>query len=80
MSLARATELRCRCIKTETKIIHPKHMQNVELIPKGPHCKNVEVIATLKNGQEVCLEPSSPWVEKIIKRILESSKTPRPEQ
>ncbi|XP_069084055.1 interleukin-8-like [Pleurodeles waltl] len=75
MSLARmGTELRCQCIKTESRIIHPKHIQTVELIQSGAHCSNVEVIATLKSGQAVCLDPSAKWVEKIIKRILERAK------
>ncbi|OCU00046.1 alveolar macrophage chemotactic factor [Xenopus laevis] len=78
MSLTRIQELRCLCIKTESKPIHPKHIKNIEVIPNGPHCKNVEVIITLTNGEEVCLEPSAPWVKKIIDKILASSKTPEP--
>ncbi|XP_030044839.1 interleukin-8-like [Microcaecilia unicolor] len=75
MSLAQmGTELRCQCIKTESRFIHPRLMQIVDLIPSGPHCSNVEVIATLKSGQRVCLEPTAPWVIRIIKKILESSK------
>nr|XP_033818005.1 interleukin-8-like [Geotrypetes seraphini] len=74
-SLARmGAELRCQCVKTESGFISARLMQNVELIPSGPHCSNVEVIATLKSGQRVCLEPTAPWVERIIKKILESSK------
>ncbi|OCT97276.1 alveolar macrophage chemotactic factor [Xenopus laevis] len=76
MSLTRIQELRCLCIKTESKLIHPKHIKNIEVIPNGPHCKNVEVIVTLTNGQDICLEPSAPWVKKIIDKILDSSKTP----
>ncbi|KAG8454225.1 hypothetical protein GDO86_000749 [Hymenochirus boettgeri] len=78
MSLSRVQELRCFCLKTESTPIHPKHIQNIEVIPKGPHCKNVEVIATLSNGKEVCLEPTAPWVKRIIDKILASSKTPAP--
>ncbi|XP_069486717.1 interleukin-8-like [Ambystoma mexicanum] len=75
MSLARmGTELRCQCINTESRIIHPKQIRTVELIQSGAHCPNVEVIATLTSGQVVCLDPSAKWVEKIIRRILESSK------
>ncbi|XP_078532168.1 interleukin-8-like isoform X2 [Lissotriton helveticus] len=75
MSLARmGTELRCQCIKTESNFIHPKHIQNVELIQSGAHCKNLEIIATMKSGQVVCLDPSAKWVEKIIKIILKSSR------
>ncbi|XP_063281376.1 interleukin-8-like [Pelobates fuscus] len=78
MPMARMNELRCICISTETKFVSPKYFQNVEIIPKGPHCKNVEVIVTLKNGQEVCLEPTISWVKKIVNKILDSSKTAAP--
>ncbi|NXL91596.1 IL8 protein, partial [Alectura lathami] len=72
MALARSgTELRCQCINTHSKFIHPMFIQNVNLTPSGPHCKNVEVIATLKDGREVCLEPSAPWVKRIIETILD---------
>ncbi|KAF2976436.1 hypothetical protein EK904_013668 [Melospiza melodia maxima] len=70
-----AIELRCQCISTHSKFIHPKFIQNVNLTPSGPHCKNVEVIATLRNGREVCLEPSAPWVKLIIKAILDKANT-----
>ncbi|NXC47515.1 IL8 protein, partial [Penelope pileata] len=72
MALARSgIELRCQCIDTHSKFIHPKFIQNVNLTPSGPHCKNVEVIATLSDGREVCLDPTAPWVKVIIKAILD---------
>ncbi|NXH21442.1 IL8 protein, partial [Bucco capensis] len=71
-ALARsAVELRCQCVGTHSKFIHPKFIQNVNLTPSGPHCKNVEVIATLTDGRDVCLEPTAPWVKLIIKAILD---------
>ncbi|KAM4709329.1 interleukin-8-like [Discoglossus pictus] len=80
MSLARVTELRCLCVKTHSSFIHPKHFQTVQLFPKGASCENVEVIVTLKTGSEVCLEPTAPWVQKIINRIFENSKTKKDKQ
>ncbi|XP_052636989.1 interleukin-8-like isoform X1 [Harpia harpyja] len=68
-----AIELRCQCPSTHSKFIHPKFIQNVNLTPSGPHCKNVEVIATLTDGREVCLEPTAPWVKLIIKAILDKA-------
>ncbi|XP_051650504.1 interleukin-8-like [Manacus candei] len=73
-----AIELRCQCIGTHSRFIHPKFIQNVNLSPSGPHCKNVEVIATLKDGRELCLEPTAPWVKLIIKAILDKA-NPKPE-
>ncbi|KAI6069463.1 IL8 protein, partial [Asarcornis scutulata] len=63
-------ELRCQCISTHSKFIHPKSIQDVKLTQSGPHCKNVEIIATLKDNREVCLDPTAPWVQLIVKAIL----------
>ncbi|KAL8165936.1 UNVERIFIED_CONTAM: Interleukin-8 [Gekko kuhli] len=74
VSLARiGGELRCQCINTHSRFIPPKNIQDVKLTQSGPHCKNVEVIATLKDGREVCLEPTAPWVKMIIKAILDKA-------
>ncbi|XP_033891758.3 interleukin-8-like [Acipenser ruthenus] len=67
-------ELRCQCIKKESRFIHPRQIRNVELFPSGPHCKDAEIIATLKSGDQICLEPTARWVKIVIKKILESSK------
>ncbi|XP_043917080.1 interleukin-8-like [Protopterus annectens] len=77
ISLSRM-ELRCQCINKESRFIHPKNMKSVELIPSGPHCKELEVIITMNSGNQVCVDPNVPWVKQIIKRILESSKTTPP--
>ncbi|XP_024079969.3 interleukin-8-like [Terrapene carolina triunguis] len=71
-------ELQCRCLQTHAGLIPPKRIANVELIPEGPHCGVPEVIATLRDGREVCLEPTAPWVKMIVTKILNrpSSKIP----
>ncbi|NXE78246.1 IL8 protein, partial [Cochlearius cochlearius] len=61
---------RCLCISTHSKFIPPKAIQDVRLSQRGPHCKNVEIIATLKGGRRVCLEPAAPWVRLTVKAIL----------
>uniref|UniRef100_A0A8B9ZMH7 C-X-C motif chemokine n=1 Tax=Anas zonorhyncha TaxID=75864 RepID=A0A8B9ZMH7_9AVES len=69
-SMMLAAELRCHCIRNVRRLMLPKHLANVEIIPKGPHCKAVEIIATLKNSQQICLDPQAKWVKMIINRIL----------
>ncbi|NWI28044.1 IL8 protein, partial [Sula dactylatra] len=71
-TLAKAEEkgFRCLCISTHSKFIPPKAIRNVRLSQRGPHCKNVEIIATLKGGRQVCLEPTVPWVQLTVKAIL----------
>ncbi|XP_033070348.1 growth-regulated alpha protein isoform X2 [Trachypithecus francoisi] len=67
------TELRCHCLQT-LQGIHPKNIQSVNVKAPGPHCAEIEVIATLKNGQKACLNPASPMVKKIIEKMLNSDK------
>uniref|UniRef100_A0A8C3HI07 C-X-C motif chemokine n=1 Tax=Chrysemys picta bellii TaxID=8478 RepID=A0A8C3HI07_CHRPI len=62
--------LRCHCLQTVSGLISPKHLLHVEIIPKGPQCGTVEVIATLKTSQQICLDPEAKWVKMIINRIL----------
>ncbi|XP_048461196.1 interleukin-8-like [Rhincodon typus] len=66
--------LRCQCIKTNSKFIHPKHMENIEIIPSGPHCPTIEIIATLKSRSQVCLDPNAVWVKKIIDMMINGPK------
>ncbi|XP_055451602.1 C-X-C motif chemokine 2-like [Psammomys obesus] len=68
-----ATELRCQCLKTLPRIDF-KSIQSLTVTPPGPHCTQTEVIATLKNGQEVCLDPEAPLVQRIIQKILKKGK------
>ncbi|XP_047422677.1 growth-regulated protein homolog gamma-like [Sciurus carolinensis] len=63
------TELRCQCLQT-VQGIHLKNIQSVKVTPSGPHCAQIEVLATLKNGQEACLNPEAPVVKKIIHKML----------
>ncbi|KFP26135.1 Interleukin-8 [Colius striatus] len=60
----------CLCINTHSKFIPPKAIQSVRLSQRGPHCKNVEIIAMLKDGRQICLEPTAPWVQLTVKAIL----------
>ncbi|EMP32961.1 hypothetical protein UY3_09915 [Chelonia mydas] len=39
-------ELRCRCLQTASGLMSPKHLVHVEIIPKGPQCGTVEVMAS----------------------------------
>ncbi|XP_034044853.1 interleukin-8 [Thalassophryne amazonica] len=67
-------EQRCRCILTEDKTSIISHIQKVELIPASSHCEETEIIATLKTGEEVCLDSQALWVKKVIQKILANKK------
>ncbi|CAD7669039.1 unnamed protein product [Nyctereutes procyonoides] len=66
-------ELRCVCL-TATPGIHPRMIAKVQVVAAGPQCPKVEVIATLKNKREVCLDPETPVLKKVIQKILDSGR------
>ncbi|XP_058038092.1 interleukin-8-like [Ahaetulla prasina] len=67
-------ELRCQCIETYSNPSLRGHIASVNLIKSGPHCSNIQVIATLKDGRRVCLDPTAIWVKKVITNLLEKAK------
>uniref|UniRef100_A0A8D2D2D2 C-X-C motif chemokine n=1 Tax=Sciurus vulgaris TaxID=55149 RepID=A0A8D2D2D2_SCIVU len=73
-SAERYIELRCLCVKTISGI-HPSNIQNLEVIKPGAHCAKVQVIATLKDGRKICLDPQAPRVKKMIQKLLEGDKS-----
>ncbi|XP_066241459.1 C-X-C motif chemokine 15-like [Saccopteryx leptura] len=66
-------ELRCQCIQTYSDFIPPKFITNVQLIPEGTRCSREEIIATLKDGKLICLDPEADWVMAITKKIKDSA-------
>uniref|UniRef100_A0A8C4J2N8 Chemokine interleukin-8-like domain-containing protein n=1 Tax=Dromaius novaehollandiae TaxID=8790 RepID=A0A8C4J2N8_DRONO len=54
---------------THSKFTPPKAIQNVKLNRGGPHCKNVENATTPKDGRQVCLEPTVPWLWLTVTAI-----------
>uniref|UniRef100_A0A2K5I2L6 C-X-C motif chemokine n=1 Tax=Colobus angolensis palliatus TaxID=336983 RepID=A0A2K5I2L6_COLAP len=65
------TELRCTCLHF-TPRINPKTIGKLQVFPVGPQCSKVEVIASLKNGKQVCLDPEAPFLKRSIQKILDS--------
>ncbi|XP_012407410.2 growth-regulated alpha protein [Sarcophilus harrisii] len=65
-------ELRCQCLQTVQGISY-KTLASLKVIPAGPHCSNLEVLATLKNGKVLCLNPEAPQVKKVVQKALKSN-------
>ncbi|XP_005874883.1 PREDICTED: platelet factor 4 isoform X2 [Myotis brandtii] len=64
-------DLQCMCVKTSSRV-HPKHITSLEVIRAGLHCPTSQMIATLKNGKKICLDPHAPIYKKIIKKLMKS--------
>uniref|UniRef100_A0A8C8RQI1 C-X-C motif chemokine ligand 10 n=1 Tax=Pelusios castaneus TaxID=367368 RepID=A0A8C8RQI1_9SAUR len=62
---------RCSCIGKGSDVIQQKHFGKIEVIPKSSSCEYVEIIATLKlTGEQICLNPDSKWVQKMMRAII----------
>ncbi|XP_026878310.1 C-X-C motif chemokine 19 [Electrophorus electricus] len=64
--LGKGYNSRCMCLQLETRIIPPHSLRSVEIINRGSHCKNIEVIAGLVSGERICLNPRTVWVKKLV--------------
>nr|XP_010967643.1 platelet factor 4-like [Camelus bactrianus] len=64
-------DLHCLCVKT-TSGVHPKHISSLEVIGAGLHCPSPQLIATLKKGRKICLDPQAPLYKRIIKKLLKT--------
>ncbi|XP_072480427.1 interleukin-8-like [Notamacropus eugenii] len=67
------SELRCLCIKTHSKPFHPKIIKELRMIDSGPHCSNTEIIVTLQDNRQLCLDPKEKWVQKILQVFLKKA-------
>nr|XP_017535630.2 platelet factor 4 isoform X1 [Manis javanica] len=61
----------CVCVRTTSRV-RPKHVTSLEVIKAGLHCPTPQLIASLKNGSKLCLDPQTPLHKKIIKKLLEN--------
>ncbi|XP_061566231.1 interleukin-8-like [Cololabis saira] len=69
--ISRDYNTHCRCLQVESRIIPPDTLKSIKLVAEGPHCPDTEVIASLTNGEKVCLNPRSAWVKKLVQFVLE---------
>ncbi|XP_075853937.1 C-X-C motif chemokine 6 [Microcebus murinus] len=65
-------ELRCVCLHTAPRGVRPRNIAGLQVMAPGPQCPRTEVVASLRDGSEVCLDPGAPLIKKIIKKYLNS--------
>ncbi|XP_032005724.1 C-X-C motif chemokine 9 [Hylobates moloch] len=59
---------RCSCISTKQATIHLRSLKDLKQFAPSPSCEKIEIIATLKNGDQTCLNPDSADVKELIKK------------
>ncbi|XP_053450729.1 C-X-C motif chemokine 9 [Nycticebus coucang] len=58
---------RCSCISTSQGTIHLKSLKEIKQFAPSPSCEKTEIIAAMKNGDQLCLNPDSADVKKLVK-------------
>ncbi|XP_048220614.1 C-X-C motif chemokine 9 [Perognathus longimembris pacificus] len=58
---------RCTCIGSRQERINPKSLKDLKQFAPSPSCEETEIIATLRNGEQTCLDPKSASVKKLLK-------------
>ncbi|XP_012875662.1 PREDICTED: C-X-C motif chemokine 9 [Dipodomys ordii] len=57
----------CTCINTKQERINPKSVKDLKKFAASPFCEQTEIIATLENGVQTCLDPESIHVKRLLK-------------
>ncbi|XP_016063001.1 PREDICTED: C-X-C motif chemokine 9 [Miniopterus natalensis] len=57
---------RCFCINTNQGLIHLKSLKDLRQFSPSPSCEKTEIIATLRSGDQICLNPDSTKVKKLV--------------
>ncbi|XP_037685939.1 C-X-C motif chemokine 9 [Choloepus didactylus] len=58
---------RCSCIDASQETIHQQSLKDLKQFAPSPSCEKTEIIATMKNGDQTCLNPDSTYVKKLMK-------------
>ncbi|KAL1789651.1 C-X-C motif chemokine 10 [Sigmodon hispidus] len=62
--------VRCFCNKTEDRLLRPRALEKLEIIPASLSCPRMEIIATMKKTEKKrCLNPESAAIKNLLKEI-----------
>ncbi|XP_063046755.1 C-X-C motif chemokine 11-1-like [Engraulis encrasicolus] len=59
---------RCTCRRIRPKLAPPKQILDIQILPPSPSCNKLEIVVTMKNGLQYCMEPK----EEILQRVVRS--------
>ncbi|XP_034287111.2 C-X-C motif chemokine 13 [Pantherophis guttatus] len=60
---------RCKCLKQISGFFGLRQVKRIQVIPRGIHCRRTEIIFTLINEWKYCVNPDTPWVISLLKKL-----------
>ncbi|XP_031443282.1 alveolar macrophage chemotactic factor-like [Clupea harengus] len=65
---------RCVCRRIRGKFGSPKQIMDIQILPPSHSCDKLEIVVSLKNGLQYCMNPKAENVEKVIRSIIAMKK------
>ncbi|XP_062380679.1 alveolar macrophage chemotactic factor-like [Sardina pilchardus] len=65
---------RCSCRRVRERFGPPKQIMDIQILPPTHSCDRLEIVVSLKNGLQYCLNPKAENVQNIIRSIVEMKK------
>ncbi|XP_008265949.3 C-X-C motif chemokine 9 [Oryctolagus cuniculus] len=59
---------RCSCISSTQGKIHLQSLKDLKQFSPSPSCGKTEIIATKKDGTQICLNPDSTKVKELVEK------------
>ncbi|XP_071254397.1 C-X-C motif chemokine 11-1-like [Salvelinus alpinus] len=72
----RPVSQRCLCRKVRNSFGAPNTVEDIQIYPPTPSCDRLEIIVSLKNGVQYCLDPSMKKVQRLLNRLMKKSSPP----
>ncbi|RVE60428.1 hypothetical protein OJAV_G00180550 [Oryzias javanicus] len=63
-----ATMKQCQCLNP-ARGVKPSLIAQVKILPPRPYCSKTQVIITLKDNRQVCLDPDFAFTQAVLKMM-----------
>ncbi|KAJ8405499.1 hypothetical protein AAFF_G00319720 [Aldrovandia affinis] len=59
----------CLCRRVRDRFGPPRAILDIQIYPPSPSCDNMEIVVSLKNGVQYCLNPGMKKVQNMIRNM-----------
>ncbi|KAJ8337561.1 hypothetical protein SKAU_G00365270 [Synaphobranchus kaupii] len=72
---------KCLCHRTRDRFGPPRAILDIQIYPPAPYCDKMEIVVSLRNGVQYCLDPRVRKVQEMVQKMqmINSGPTASPE-
>ncbi|XP_072263203.1 C-X-C motif chemokine 11-1-like [Pyxicephalus adspersus] len=60
---------RCKCRKVTSSRIKREMIKKIEIFPAKSHCPTIEIILTMKDDIQICIDPKTKWFLSLLSKL-----------